>query len=127
MRERKLAFLTELCENYDLAGVELDWLRDHHIFPKDLPASNRSEIMTGFLGEVRRLLDRTSGSGRRRYLAVRVPLALAGHGDLGFDVVRATQAGVDVLNCSSWYCTQPWSDLARNPPPVRLPLRSSRS
>jgi hypothetical protein len=112
VRERKFGFLAELCENYDLAGVELDWLRDHQIFPKGLPAADRCAIMTGFLRQVRGLLDRTSQGGQRRYLAVRVPLAMEGHGGLGFDVVRAVQAGVDILNCSSWYCTQPCSDLA---------------
>ena len=37
----KLAYLTELCENHDLAGVELDWLRDQHIFPRGLPLAEK--------------------------------------------------------------------------------------
>ncbi len=112
VRQRKLAFLTELCENYELAGVELDWLRDQHIFPSDLPRGQRQDILTDFHAQVRALLDRTAPAGRRRYLSVRVPLALAGHNEFGFDVRRAVAAGVDILNCSGWYHTQPSTDLA---------------
>ena len=112
VRKRKLDFLTELCERYDLAGVELDWLRDNHIFPKDFPTEERKTIMAGFLREVRQLLDRTARGGRRRYLGVRVPVMLAGHATLGFDVARAVESGVDILNCSGWYHSQPITDLA---------------
>ena len=112
VRERKLAFLTELCENYDLAGVELDWLRDQHLFPEGMPLPEKQEILTEFQGQVRALLDRTARPGQRRYLSVRVPVALAGHDEFGFDVCRAIEAGVDILNCSGWYQTQPLTDIA---------------
>ena len=112
VRRRKLAFLTELCENYDLAGIELDWLRDQHIFPKDFPVDERKAIMAGFLREVRDVVDRSTGPGHRRYLAVRIPLALRGHAEFGFDVGRAMEAGVDILNCSGWFFSQPRTDLA---------------
>lgn len=112
VRNRKLAFLTELCEGYDLAGVELDWLRDQHLFPTGFPASERVEILTNFLGQVRQLLNRTTHRGERRYLAVRIPLSVAGQAEFGFDAARAMGAGVDILNCSGWYFAQPASDLA---------------
>ncbi len=112
VRQRKLDFLTELCENYDLAGVELDWLRDEHIFPQGFPAKEAQTIMAGFLQQVRQLLDRTARSGRRRYLGVRVPLRVYEHAGFGFDVARAVAAGVDVLNCSGWYNSNPITDIA---------------
>jgi hypothetical protein len=112
VRMRKLAFLKELCENYDLAGVELDWLRDQHVFPRGFPADEAKAIMSGFLREVRQLLDRTMRDGRRRYLGVRVPVSVAAHAAFGFDVARAVAAGVDIFNCSGWYFSQPITDLA---------------
>ena len=76
--ERRLAYLAELCENYDLAGVELDWLRDQHLFPGGMPLSEKQDILAEFQGQVRAILDRTARPGQRRYLSVRVPVALAG-------------------------------------------------
>ena len=113
VRRRKLAYLTELCENYDLAGVELDWLRDQHIFPQGFPLTEKREILAEFHAQVRAVLDRTAPAGKRRYLGVRVPLALAGHDEFGFDVTAAIEAGVDILNCSGWYQSQPSTDLSK--------------
>jgi len=112
VRQRKLAYLTELCENYDLAGIELDWLRDQHIFPQGFPLAKKRDILAEFQGQVRAVLDRSARPGQRRYLSVRVPLALAGHDEFGFDVTAAVDAGVDILNCSGWYHSQPFTDLA---------------
>jgi hypothetical protein len=113
VRRRKLDYLTELCENYDLAGVELDWLRDQHIFPRELPLAEKRKILAEFQGQVRAMLDRTTPPGKRRYLSVRVPLALSGHDEFGFDVQAAITAGVDILNCSGWFQSQPMTDLAK--------------
>jgi hypothetical protein len=113
VRRRKLDYLTELCENYDLAGVELDWLRDQHIFPRELPLAEKRKILAEFQGQVRAMLDRTAPPGQRRYLSVRVPLALSGHDEFGFDVQAAITAGVDILNCSGWFQSQPMTDLAK--------------
>jgi len=113
VRERKLAYLTELCENYDLVGVELDWLRDQHLFPGGMPLPEKQEILAEFQGQVRAMLDRTARAGQRRYLSVRVPVALAGHGEFGFDVCRAIDAGVDIINCSGWFQSQPLTDIAK--------------
>ena len=112
VRERKLAYLAELCENYDLAGVELDWLRDQHLFPGGMPLPEKQDILAEFQGQVRAILDRTARPGQRRYLSVRVPVALAGHDEFGFDVCRAIDAGVDILNCSGWFQSQPLTDIA---------------
>jgi len=52
-----------------------------------------------------------------------VPLCVAAHAAFGFDVARAVDAGVDILNCSGWYHSQPITDLAeirRTAPGVAL-------
>ena len=123
VRRHKLDFLTELCTQYDLAGLELDWLRDRSYLPQDFPADEAKAVMAGFLGKVRQLLDRTTRDGQRRYLGVRVPVSVAAHAAFGFDVARAVDSGVDILNCSGWYHSQPITDLAeirRTAPDVAL-------
>ncbi len=50
VRESKLALIRELCENYDLDGLELDYLRFPSFFPQDkVPVAERRRIMTGFV------------------------------------------------------------------------------
>jgi len=113
VRAYKLSLITELCEQYDLDGFELDFLRDHVMFRKDVPLAKRAEIITGFVGKIRALLDRTAKAGRHRWLGARVPLELRRWPETGLDVRRLCDAGVEMLNCSGWYHTIPVHDLAR--------------
>ncbi|HJN14249.1 MAG TPA: hypothetical protein QGH10_02100, partial [Armatimonadota bacterium] len=53
VREYKLSLITELLENYDLDGFELDFLRDHVMFRKDFPLDERADIITDFARDVR--------------------------------------------------------------------------
>ena len=113
VRSYKLAFIAELCEQYDLAGFELDFLRDHVMFRKGFPLARRAAIIADFVREVRTVLDRTAKGGPRRWLSARVPLELRRWPETGLDVRRLVDAGVDMLNCSGWFHTIPWSgDLA---------------
>ena len=112
VRQFKLGLLTELAEKYDLAGIELDFLRDNHLF-RDGETDNaeRIEIITEFVGEVRKALDAKPGA--RRHLSVRIPLALSEHAGIGLDVARLREAGVDMFNLSGWYHTNQRTDIAR--------------
>jgi len=113
VRAYKLSLITELCERYDLDGFELDFLRDHVMFRKTFPLAKRAEIITGFVRKVRALLDRTAKPGQHRWLSARVPLELRRWAATGLDVKRLTGAGVEMLNCSGWYCTIPYQDIAK--------------
>ncbi|MBN2450712.1 MAG: hypothetical protein JXR77_10000 [Lentisphaeria bacterium] len=111
VREHKLAMLTELCEGYDLDGLELDFLRDHVLYRDEVPEAARLEITTGFVRQVRALLDRTALPGRRRWLCARVPLERSRWRETGLDVSALVGAGVEMLNCSGWYHTITTHDL----------------
>ncbi len=113
VREYKLSLITELLENYDLDGFELDFLRDHVMFRKDFPLDERADIITDFARDVRAVLDRTTKPGRQRWLSVRVPLDLKRWPETGLDVERLVGAGVQMLNCSGWYHTIMVHDLAK--------------
>jgi hypothetical protein len=114
VRAYKLALVRELCENYDLDGTELDFLRDDYLFRLDeTTEAERIAWVTDFVRSVRQALDNGPVKGRRRYLGVRIPLQLAAHGRIGLDVVRLAEAGVDMFNLSDWYHTNQRTDLAQ--------------
>ncbi len=109
VRDYKLALLTELAENYDLAGLELDFLRDDTLFRQNGPdEAERIEIIADFVGQVRQALDIKPG----RHLCVRIPLQLSAHPGIGLDLARLHEAGVDMFNLSGWYHTTQPTDIA---------------
>ncbi len=113
VRAQKFALLQELCENYDLDGLELDFLRTYSYFRlAETTREQRAVIMTAFVKDVRAMLDRTAREGRRRWLGVRVPCYLEAHDPLGIDLAAMTVAGVDIVNASSHYFTTQHHHLA---------------
>ncbi len=105
VRERMLMFIRELCENYDLDGLELDCMRYFRLFPDTLSTERRAEIMTSFVGEVRKILDRTASEGKHRWLCVRVSSTLIGQAGVGIDLPRLSKVGLDMANLSQNYYT----------------------
>ncbi|MDR3404581.1 MAG: hypothetical protein P4L99_18915 [Chthoniobacter sp.] len=113
VRAHKFALLQELCENYDLDGLELDFMRFYNYFPRDKTTSEqRRGIITGFIRDVRALLDRTARAGRRRWLCARVPGFISALDPLGLDVTALTAAGLDMLNLSASYFTTQQMEVA---------------
>ncbi|OGV70154.1 MAG: hypothetical protein A2283_06585 [Lentisphaerae bacterium RIFOXYA12_FULL_48_11] len=113
VRAHKLAFIRELCENYDIDGLELDFLRHCSLFQFDKTTrEQRCSIMTGFVKQVRDLLDRTVKPGQHRWLCVRIPCYLAAHDLLGIDVAAFADAGVEMFNLSSYYVFEQQTDVA---------------
>ena len=114
VRAHKLAFVRELCEQYDIEGFELDFMRHASLFRlADTTAQQRRRIVAGFVAEVRAILDRTATPGRRRWLCARVPCLLEFHGRLGIDLPAMVEAGLDMVNLSPYYFTQQHHDLAK--------------
>ena len=104
VRDYYFAILEELCTNYDVDGVELDFQR----FPKFFPSDKIREgtlVMTEFVGRVKALLDRTGKArGKVLRLCVRVPETLAKCAAAGLDVGAWDAQGlVDMINISSFY------------------------
>ncbi len=113
VRAYKLALLLELSANYDLAGMELDFLRDETLWRDEFPMEERIAIITDFVAQVRAALD--ARLEPRRHLCVRIPSAIACHAAIGLDVEKLAAAGVDMFNLSGWYHTTQRFDIA----PVR--------
>ncbi|MEN3940724.1 hypothetical protein WJU23_05470 [Prosthecobacter sp. SYSU 5D2] len=131
----KLSLIRELCENYDFAGLELDFMRWSDFFRlEETNEGQRMAIMAGFIKQVREALDRNSKPGQRRWLCVRVPLRLSGHSPLGVDLPRCVAAGVDMVNLSCHYTTEQQTELPRicemipgTPVYLEMSFTSSRS
>ena len=111
-RTQKFTLITELCENYALDGLELDFMRYYSFFNlEQTTLPQRCAIMTAFITQVRALLDRTARAGQRRWLCVRVPCLVAGLEALGLDLPAMISAGVDMVNVSASYFTTQAMDL----------------
>ena len=112
VRATKFALIQEACERYDLDGIELDFLRFYNFFRiEETPLPERCAIITGFVREVRALLDRTARDGRRRWLSLRIPCFLPSLDWLGLHLSDLSAAGVDLFNASAHYFTTQQHDL----------------
>ena len=112
-RNYKINFIRELCENYDIDGLELDFMRLSYYFRiYETSSAERRAIMVDFIRLIRSILDATS-RGQRRSLCVRIPLQLGQHDFMGIDVAAFAAAGVDMFNFSSSFYTVQTGDLER--------------
>ncbi len=113
VRDHKFGFIREICEQYDIDGLELDFMRHCKLFrAEETTFKERSAIVAGFVRRVRELLDRTAKPGQHRWLCARVPFILAAHDDLGIDLPAMAAAGLDMVNLSAYYYTNQQSDMA---------------
>lgn len=115
VRRHWLAYITEICENYDIDGFEMDFTRHPWLFRDETPFDERLDIMTNFVRQVRQILDGTAKEGTYRWLCTRVRFRSGGdrHQRLGLDVKRWHEAGVDIFNLSCDYVTEQQHDLAK--------------
>lgn len=102
--KRMLALITEQCEDYDIDGFELDFMRHNRFFLLgETTSDQRKRIMRDFLSSVRAVLDRTAKEGQYRYLSVRVPSVLSRWDELGLSPEVIKETGVDIVNLSSHF------------------------
>lgn len=105
VREYKFELIKEVIENYDLDGLELDFLRSTVLFNTTTTThEQRDQIMLDFVKRIRAELDKKGG--RYRYLAVRIPGHLPQHDAVGVDVKNFKEAGVDIFTLSTYYCME---------------------
>ncbi len=111
----KLALIEEICENYDIEGLELDFLRFNSYFDlEETTSEERLIIMNKFIKDVRTILDDTAATGEYRWLSVRVPCFLSLYDELGLDLVSMADNGVDIFNISPYFHnTQQATDIAK--------------
>ena len=90
VRAHMLAVAAELAQNFDIDGLELDFMR-HPAFFRREEAFAHAYLMTDLVAEVRRVLQ---ASGAKRELLVRVPPTLEDCRRIGLDVVGWMRQGL---------------------------------
>jgi len=112
VRDHVFAFIEEICTNYDIDGLQIDFMRHPRMYQEQFPVAERQRISTEFVKRVRSLLDETSKNGHR-WLAVRIPFRTSEWDQAGIDPRKFVDAGVDMVNLSCHYVTRQQSDLEK--------------
>ena len=104
VREYYFSILEELCANYDVDGVELDFQRFPRFFRND-EVEEGAQVMTAFVKRIRDMLDRLGEKrGKSLKICVRIPETPAKCRKAGLDVFAWDALGlVDMINVSSFY------------------------
>lgn len=115
VRQRKLAYIEEICRQYDIDGFEMDFKRHPYLFRlEETTKQQRVEIMTEFIKKIRKVLDETAKPNQYRWLGVRIPSRFDEMDDVGVDIPKWHDAGIDVFNlaCPDGYHMEQQTDLA---------------
>ena len=104
VREYYFSILKELCTNYDVDGVELDFQR-HCKFFRTADVKKGTEVMTSLVKRIREMIDQIGRErGKSLKLCVRVPQSLLICKEAGLDVPGWDALHlVDMINVSSSY------------------------
>lgn len=113
VREYYYSLLSELVEGYDIAGLELDFMRSPVYF-KTAQLPDGRKIMTQFVRRIRKLLDLWGERrGKHLMLCVRVPYSTQWCWDVGLDVSCWDKEGlIDMVNISPFFISSPKLDIA---------------
>ena len=109
VREFVFRVMEELAKNYDVDGLELDWMRWCKMFSGDVPKEQRNTILTDYHRRIREMLNEVGQlKGKHLLLSVRVPQTLEECDDLGYDVAAyARDELIDILCPSDFICSDP--------------------
>ena len=113
VRAHYYSLLEELVSLYDIAGVELDFMRSPTYFDAEHLDEGR-EIMTDFVRRIRTMLDVWGKKrGKQLKLCVRVPYTTQWCHAVGLDIARWDRENlVDMVNVSTYFICSPKVDVA---------------
>ncbi|MCX6910513.1 MAG: family 10 glycosylhydrolase [Verrucomicrobia bacterium] len=114
IRDLAFRFIEEVCQNYDVDGVELDFFR-HLCFFKSTAHGGRAsqaerDMMTDLLRRVRAMTEEVGlKRGRPILVMVRATDSVDFNRDMGLDVERWLQDGLfDMLATTCYFRLNPW-------------------
>lgn len=114
IRDLAFRFIEEVCRNYDVDGVELDFFRHLCFFKSTAQGGQASgaerDLMTGLLRRVRAMSEEVGlKRGRPILIMVRATDSVDFNRDMGLDVERWLQEGlVDLLATTCYFQLNPW-------------------
>ncbi|TWU25260.1 hypothetical protein Pla52o_15580 [Novipirellula galeiformis] len=117
IRDLAVSYVEEVCQNYDINGIELDFFR-HPVFFKRAAQSGTpcTEEERALMTEmIRRMRKVTEVEGQRRkkpiLLSVRVPDSVAYCRDSGLDIENwLGEELIDLMTVSGYFQLRPWED-----------------
>ena len=115
-RERVFRTIEEVCENYDVDGIELDFFRHPVLFRRHAWGEScgdpERDMMTGLLRRVRRMTEQVGlRRGRPILVAVRTPDSAPYCEAIGLDVTRWMQEELlDLWVAGGYFRLCPWED-----------------
>ncbi|MBT7303419.1 MAG: hypothetical protein HN849_28070 [Victivallales bacterium] len=119
IRDLCFRYIEEVCQNYDVDGIEMDFFR-HLCFFKSVAEGGRAsqaelDMMTGLIRRIRQMTEREAvRRGRPILVAIRVPDSVEYAKGLGLDFERWMAEGlVDCLIGSGYFRLNHWTDLVQ--------------
>jgi hypothetical protein len=115
IRDLAVAFIEEVCQNYDVDGIEMDFLRHPMFFRKPAYGQDAGQAeldqMTSMLRRVREVTEREGlRRGRPFLVAVRVPDSVDYCKAMGLDIERWLKEGlIDLMAVSGYFRLNPWA------------------
>ena len=114
IRDLAFQFIEEVCENYDVDGIEMDFFRHLNYFKRvaagEHAGDEQRDMMTGLVRRVRKMTEEVGlKRGKPILVAVRVPDSVGYCSASGFDVVRWMEEDlIDLLVPSGYFRLNPW-------------------
>jgi len=114
IRDLAFRYIEEVCQNYDVDGVMLDWFRHPLFFKRHAmgqPVGQQElDMMTDLMRRVRRMADEVGAKrGRPILLATRTPDSVEWSKAIGLDIERwMAEDLIDLLAVSCYFRLNPW-------------------
>jgi hypothetical protein len=117
IRDLCVQYYTEVCENYDVDGIELDFFRHLYLFKEVARGSLASEVqldmMTDMLTQIREMTERVGmKKGKTILVLVRIPDSMEYCRGVGIDLETWMEKGlVDIVVGSGYFRLNFWKYL----------------
>ena len=117
IRDLCVQYYTEVCENYDVDGIELDFFRHLYLFKNvargEIATVEQLEMLTNMLTQIREMTERVGmGKGKPILILIRVPDAIEYCLGVGIDLENWMRKGlVDIVVGSDYFRLNPWKYL----------------
>ena len=118
IRDLCVQYCTEVCQNYDVDGIELDFFRHLYLFPSiargQVATREQLDLMTGMVKQIRDMTE-TCGMAKSKPIVVlvRIPDSVEYCRAVGIDIETWMKQGlIDIIVGSDYFRLNPWRYLA---------------
>ncbi|QDS98859.1 glycoside hydrolase family 10 protein [Adhaeretor mobilis] len=117
VRDRVFQVIEEVCCNYDVDGIELDFFRHPAFFTEPLKGQptpqEKLDMMTGLLRRINSMATQVGMErGRPLLIAIRIPDSMDYCKAMGLDVPKWLEEGlVDIVTGAGYFKLEPWENL----------------